>query len=180
VKLLMTRNRLATHNCNASLPSSEANANTTETFTFLSPVGPLEIKLVDQRIHQLRYFDTPPKPPQSDFANHVATTLTAYFHDATCIDDLPLRAANNEFQRRFRQALLDIPSGSTRTYGELATQLNSAAQAIGQACRHNPLPIIIPCHRVVAKTNLGGYDGSDAANQLKKQWLLDHEQHNSH
>ena len=67
----------------------------------------------------------------------------------------------------------DIPRGEVRTYGELAKQLNSSARAVGNACRRNPIPIIIPCHRVVAKKGIGGFAGhTEGATIELKQWLL--------
>ena len=54
-----------------------------------------------------------------------------------------------------------IPSGHTRTYGDLAGELDSAAQAVGNACGANPIPILIPCHRIVGARGLGGYSGGD-------------------
>ena len=69
-----------------------------------------------------------------------------------------------------------IPYGKTKSYGELAQELKTSARAIGNACRHNPLPIIIPCHRIVAKNNLGGYNGATEGKMLNiKEWLLQHE-----
>ena len=73
-------------------------------------------------------------------------------------------------------ALQDIPAGTVLTYGELARQLDSAARAIGGACRNNPIPILIPCHRVVGQQGLGGYAGAVTGDPLGiKRWLLRHE-----
>jgi len=58
------------------------------------------------------------------------------------------------------QQLQSIPYGETRTYGEIAKRLKTSPRAVGNACRNNPLPIIIPCHRVLAATGIGGYDGA--------------------
>ncbi len=77
---------------------------------------------------------------------------------------LPLPAvapAPTPFQAKLRQALLNIPTGETRTYGELAKQLNSSPRAIGQSLGANPLPILVPCHRVVAVNGLGGFSGGE-------------------
>ena len=70
--------------------------------------------------------------------------------------------------------MIDIPFGEMRTYGELAKDLGSASQAVGQACGANPIPIIVPCHRVVAAGGkLGGFSGGDGAPTKRK--LLNHE-----
>ena len=63
-----------------------------------------------------------------------------------------------------------------RTYGELAKLLNTSAQAVGNACRENPIPIIIPCHRVVSRASLGGYCGKTSGSKIQiKTWLLQNE-----
>jgi len=80
------------------------------------------------------------------------------------------------FQQKVWGALLDIPSGTTMTYGELAKELQSSARAVGQACKNNPTPIIIPCHRVVSKQGKGGYLGqTEGKLAYIKTWLLQHE-----
>ena len=81
------------------------------------------------------------------------------------------------FQEKVWHRLRQIPVGQTLTYGELARQLGSSPRAIGNACRHNPLPILTPCHRVVGKHSIGGFIGqSQGKNVAIKQWLLQHEQ----
>ncbi|HEV2613720.1 MAG TPA: methylated-DNA--[protein]-cysteine S-methyltransferase [Gammaproteobacteria bacterium] len=77
-----------------------------------------------------------------------------------------------DFQKRVWAELLKISPGKTVTYSELAKKLNSHPRAIGQACRANPLPIIIPCHRVVGKNNLGGYFGHTHGKLLDKKKRL--------
>jgi len=86
--------------------------------------------------------------------------LEAYFDGLLKEFDLPLRPAGTPFQNRVFGAMCRIPYGETATYGELAHQVGSVARAIGQACGANPIPIIIPCHRVLAADDrLGGYSG---------------------
>lgn len=87
----------------------------------------------------------------------VAQWLDAYFSGVQ-LPLMPLLAkARTPFQHRLRKALLNIPPGETRTYGELARTLNSGPRAVGQALGANPLPILIPCHRAVAAHGLGGF-----------------------
>ncbi|MBP3565445.1 MAG: MGMT family protein [Alistipes sp.] len=86
------------------------------------------------------------------------------------------------FQRRVYLALLDVPSGTTITYGELAKRIGCrSAQAIGQALRRNPFAPDVPCHRVVAADgSLGGYLGEREGEQIEyKQRLLDAEKQNT-
>lgn len=82
------------------------------------------------------------------------------------------------FQQRVWHLLQQIPAGEQCTYGELAKRLNSCARAVAGACRANPLPIFIPCHRVVAANGVGGYLGQSTGRPMEvKQWLLQHESH---
>ncbi|MEN8170070.1 MAG: methylated-DNA--[protein]-cysteine S-methyltransferase [Pseudomonadota bacterium] len=87
-------------------------------------------------------------------------------------------ASGTPFQHRVWQLLQQIPAGKTRRYGEIADQLGTSAQAVAGACRANPLPILIPCHRVVAVDGLGGYMGKTEGEAVEiKRWLLHHEAH---
>lgn len=74
---------------------------------------------------------------------------------------LPLEAHGTAFQRRVWAEMQKIPPGHVKTYGQIAKILNSSARAVGTACGANPLPILIPCHRVVGQNGLGGYSGGD-------------------
>jgi len=78
-----------------------------------------------------------------------------------------------DFQGSVLKELQRIPFGETRTYGEIAARLKTSPRAVGNACRRNPLPIIIPCHRVVAASGIGGYDGARSGELLdiKRQLL---------
>lgn len=90
--------------------------------------------------------------------------------------DIELQTTGTAFQKKVWQALQQIPVGQVVTYGELAQQLKTSARAVGNACRANPVPLIIPCHRVVSKNGLGGFSGSqDGAPIQIKSWLLKHE-----
>jgi len=86
---------------------------------------------------------------------------------------LPLAPHGTPFQQALWQALLAIPYGELRTYGELAAALESAPRAIGGACGRNPIPIIIPCHRVVAAGSLGGYSGGQGLATKRKLLALE-------
>jgi methylated-DNA-[protein]-cysteine S-methyltransferase len=90
--------------------------------------------------------------------------------------DLAVVMQGTPFQQRVWQALRDIPAGETRSYGQLAAHLGSGARAVGNACRHNPVSIVVPCHRVVGAAGLGGYSGHTQGPVLRrKSWLLAHE-----
>lgn len=103
-----------------------------------------------------------------------AAQLVAYFDDPAQGFDLPLKVEASKFQQRVCDAMLAIPLGETRTYGDLSKDLGVPAQAIGQGCGGNPIPVIIPCHRVLGANGLGGFSGSGGVET--KVWLLKHEQ----
>lgn len=106
----------------------------------------------------------------------LAKELLAYFANPQHDFALTLGLEGTAFQQRVWAALRRIPAGSVRTYGELAVALSTAPRAIGMACRANPCPIVVPCHRVVAKQGLGGFAGESAGARLAiKAWLLRHE-----
>ncbi len=85
--------------------------------------------------------------------------LEAYFDGGRQTFDLPLTPAGTAFQHRVWQLMAAIPCGETRSYGAMAKDLDSAARAVGMACGANPIPVIIPCHRVLAANGMGGYSG---------------------
>ena len=85
--------------------------------------------------------------------------LQAYFAGALNFFDLPLRPSGTFFQQAVLQIVQEIPYGKTRTYKDISSQLNTGPRPVGNACGRNPIPIIIPCHRVQGTSTLGGYSG---------------------
>jgi len=119
---------------------------------------------------------TPARPPSTDLAAQAREQIRAYADDPSHPVDLPLSIEGSDFQRRVWAAIARIPSGVTRTYGELAAELGSTARAVGQACGDNRLPLAIPCHRVVAAHGMGGFaHRTDRVMLDVKRWLLAHE-----
>ena len=108
---------------------------------------------------------------ESPLLNRAVHQLNAYFFCQLRQFDLPLAPHGTAFQRAVWRQMQAIPYGETRTYGEIARWLRSAPRAVGGACGRNPIPIIIPCHRVVASDGLGGYSGDGGTDT--KTWLLD-------
>lgn len=104
---------------------------------------------------------------------HACTQLQRYFEGRLTQFDLPLAPAGTLYQRAVWQALYTIPYGETRTYGQIANQAGGSARSVGQANGRNPIPVIIPCHRVVAAGSLGGYSGRGGL--ASKTWLLERE-----
>jgi methylated-DNA-[protein]-cysteine S-methyltransferase len=102
--------------------------------------------------------------------------IERYFEDPRYRPILLLDVEGTAFQKKVWQELRRIPVGDTRCYGELAARLNTSARAVGNACRANPLPLLIPCHRVVAAADLGGFGGARGGRRVEvKKWLLRHE-----
>jgi methylated-DNA-[protein]-cysteine S-methyltransferase len=86
--------------------------------------------------------------------------LAAYFAGKLQRFDLPLAPQGSRFDLAVWRAMQQIPYGETRSYGELAQAVGSAPRAVGGACGRNPIPIVVPCHRVLSRTGLGGYSGA--------------------
>lgn len=119
---------------------------------------------------------TRPRNPATALAREACAQLRAYFRNPHHVFDLPLALGGSVYQERVWSALRRIPTGEVMTYGALASQLDSGARAVGAACRQNPVPVIVPCHRVVAAGGLGGFMGRSQGAAIKiKRWLLEHE-----
>ncbi|MDH5394327.1 MAG: methylated-DNA--[protein]-cysteine S-methyltransferase [Gammaproteobacteria bacterium] len=120
--------------------------------------------------------DTDAFQPEHELIDKVIEQLQAYSDNAQYVFDLNLKLEGTPFQRRVWKRLLKIPAGTVLTYGELANQLSSSARAVGNACRANPLPLLVPCHRVVAASGLGGFAGASTGYLISiKRQLLRHE-----
>jgi methylated-DNA-[protein]-cysteine S-methyltransferase len=130
------------------------------------------------RVAQIRYLppSTPSLAPRNALAERAARQIERYREDPDTIFDLPLAIEGTDFQKRVWAAMCAIPRGRTRTYGDLARELGAQARAVGQACGDNRLPIVIPCHRVVAADGIGGFAHSTDGFLIEaKRWLLLHE-----
>lgn len=121
---------------------------------FHGPLGPITLTETAGLISALDWRADPAEG--SDLLDEAIAQLAAYFDGRLEQFDLPL-AFGGGFQERVGRAMAAIPYGRTRSYGDLARDLAAPAQAIGQACGANPIPILIPCHRVVAAKGLGGF-----------------------
>lgn len=115
--------------------------------------------------------------PVSPLLRETAAQLAAYFTDPRFCFDLPVRLEGSDFRQKVWSTIATIPCGQMITYAELARRIGSAPRAVGGACGANPLPLVIPCHRVVAMNGLGGFNAhKDGVDWLPiKRWLLAHE-----
>lgn len=104
------------------------------------------------------------------------TQLRAYFEDARSPFALPLARVGTPFQQRIWSAVAQIPRGQTESYASIAETSGSGPRAVAAACKANPYPILVPCHRVLASNGLGGYCGEREGPMMEiKRWLLLHE-----
>jgi methylated-DNA-[protein]-cysteine S-methyltransferase len=136
------------------------------------------VKTRDQRVTQISYLpaSVDSQAPRNPLAERAARQLERYREDPDARFDLPLHVEGTPFQRRLWHALCEIPRGKTLTYGELARRLGGEARAVGQACGDNRLPIVIPCHRVIAANGIGGFAHATGGYLVEaKRWLLAHE-----
>jgi methylated-DNA-[protein]-cysteine S-methyltransferase len=123
-----------------------------------TPVGRLGIAERGGRIVQVLW-SAKSDPEPSALLTEAARQMAAYFAGEAQTFDLPLDPGGNDLERQVFDAMQAIPYGETRTYGEIAQALGTYGQPVGQACGANPIPVIIPCHRVLSATGLGGYSG---------------------
>ena len=139
--------------------------------TLSSPLGSLVLTEQDSAIVALDWGDNE-EGAETPLLVRARNQLTEYFGGQRKAFDLPLSPAGTDFQRRVWDAMLAIPYGRVRAYGDLAFDLSSSARAVGTACSRNPIPIIIPCHRVIGKSGaLTGYSGGGGLGT--KQVLLE-------
>lgn len=146
---------------------------TARAITMETPLGPITVTERDDAIAEIT-FGAGTNGSESPLLRTARQQLADYFAGQRTVFDLPLAPPHSSFQGRIRAAMLAIPYGETRSYGELAAELDSAARAVGQACGSNPIPIVVPCHRVLAAGGgLGGFSAGDGV--ATKRRLLAHE-----
>ena len=144
-----------------------------------APFAVLGIRTAQARVIGIDYLPLHERAmaPSDALAERVCRQLECYLADPQFRFTVPLAAEGTAFRQRVWQALLQIPIGQSRTYGELARLLRSAPRAVGGACGANPIALVIPCHRVVGTHgSLGGFMGVTEGEPIAiKRWLLAHE-----
>lgn len=135
--------------------------------SFVSLLGPITIFEEGGKIISL-LFSYSEHSDSSPLLEKAKEEIAEYFQGKRKTFDLPLDAKGTEFQKRVWKELLDIRYGETLSYGEIGDRIGTKAyRAIGNACGKNPIPILIPCHRVVGKDNIGGFSlGLDLKRKL--------------
>ena len=149
---------------------------TSNYFAYNTPFGKVTLEAVNEKITRLAPGDVPLQGirASSNVTNMAATQLQEYFAGHRRMFDVPIDPQGTDFQREVWRALELIPFGETRTYAQVAASIGrpGASRAVGGANNANPIPIIIPCHRVVAANGMGGY----AYGLDMKRFLLELEQ----
>jgi methylated-DNA-[protein]-cysteine S-methyltransferase len=143
-----------------------------------TPFGRLGMRIEDDALAEIVFLPdgTRPRAPSGLLAERACAQVERYLGDPAFRFHLPLKAVGTPFQRRVWEAIAAIPRGRTRSYGEIARDLRSAPRAVGQACGENRYPLVIPCHRVVSASGIGGFAHEDGGYLLRvKRWLLAHE-----
>jgi methylated-DNA-[protein]-cysteine S-methyltransferase len=148
--------------------------------TIPSPFGAIRITVDAHAVTGASFLsacEATPNPVRGSLLATARDELAAYLRNPRQAFSVPLDPAGAAHARRVWQALCEIPVGQTRTYGQVAASIGSAPRAVGGACGRNPIPIFIPCHRVVAADRgLGGFMQSTGGAALDiKRWLLAHE-----
>lgn len=148
-----------------------------------APFGILGIRTLDDKylinISFLSGRETIIAPKKNSVAHLVTVQLQHYFDNPQYQFDLPIRFSGTAHQIKVWETLQKIPPGKPWTYGELSQSIGSSPRAVGTACGHNPVAVVIPCHRVIAASGqLGGFMGGKLDDPLSiKKWLLRHEAH---
>ena len=146
-----------------------------------APFATLGITATDTHVTGIRYLApsvAARAPRRNTIAYLACVQIQSYLDDPRFEFDLPLKLAGTRHRLAVWEAMQRIRAGKTRTYGELALELGSSARAVGGACGANPIPLVVPCHRVIAAGGaLGGFMGarSEGFELGIKRWLLDHE-----
>lgn len=144
-----------------------------------SPLGMILIESDASRIYRISIAApgtaaTRGRETDTSLAAEAVAQLRAYFDGRSDRFDLPLAPASTARGEALRRAIVDIPAGETRSYGEVARLAASSPRAVGQACARNPFPIVVPCHRVLGTGGaIGHYSAGDGV--VTKRWLLEHE-----
>jgi len=143
-----------------------------------APFAVLGIRAIGERLTDIEYLPrgAATLKPQTPFAKEVCRQLAAYLKDPNFEFDLPFEYDGTEYQRKVWQTVHAIPPGKVLSYLQVAKRIGSAPRPVGSACGANRIPILIPCHRVIASNGIGGFMHTRRGSPIEiKRWLLHHE-----
>ena len=145
-----------------------------QNYFYSSPIGFLKIQLKGDRLYSLSKSSSKGRSQQTSVIKKIKSQLDQYFSFGKPIQDIPLYNRGTAFQKKVWKCLQNIPYGKTYTYSQVAKKLGSpkAYRAVGTACSKNPWLLVVPCHRVVSQSGVGGF----ALGLKTKNWLLQKEQ----
>jgi len=133
--------------------------------TYKSPFGVIGVNTLDNKILELRFCRAQKIiQPKNKFLKEVKRQLSLYFKKKLKKFELPYLLLGTEYQKKILNEVSKIKYGNTKTYSDIALKFFSHPRPVGNACRNNPIQLIIPCHRVVGKNNIGGYYGESVNN----------------
>lgn len=162
----------------------------TETFSLITPIGELQVFCSKNRVLEVNLgldvkknfykhsasSHEQTEAPLSQYVAGIKRQFIQYFQNANTDISMDVEVKGTDFQQSVWALISAIQKGDTCTYSDIAEQLGSSPRAVGNACRANPVPLVVPCHRVVAKSGLGGFAGKrKGINIDTKTWLLNHE-----
>ncbi|GAB5099176.1 MULTISPECIES: methylated-DNA--[protein]-cysteine S-methyltransferase [unclassified Caballeronia] len=144
-----------------------------------APFGKVGIRADERAVREIVYLSAEVESIESDkpLVQQAIAQIRQYFEQPAMRFDLPLGTGGTAFQERVWKGISGIAAGQVWTYGQLAREVGSVPRAVGQACGSNPLPIVIPCHRVVSSSGIGGFAHTPGDGFFRdvKRWLLAHE-----
>jgi methylated-DNA-[protein]-cysteine S-methyltransferase len=146
-----------------------------------APFATLGITTTDTHVTGIRYLAASVAaraPRRNTIAFLACVQIQTYLDDPSFRFELPLMLSGTHHRLAVWEAMQRIPAGATRTYGDLAKELGSSPRAVGGACGANPIPLVVPCHRVIAAGGgIGGFMGErgEGFELAIKRWLLGHE-----
>ena len=146
-----------------------------------APFATLGITTTDMHVTGIRFLApsvAARAPKRNTMAFLACVQIQSYLEDPNFVFDLPLKLGGTHHRLAVWEAMQRIEAGKTRTYGELAKEIGSSARAVGGACGANPIPLVVPCHRVIAAGRaIGGFMGErgEGFELGIKRWLLEHE-----
>ncbi len=143
-----------------------------------APFGGIGIRTDGDSLRELVYLppDYVPRAAREPLAREVAAQVASYLDDPDFSFSLALPAFGTAYQRKVWEVIRSIPRGAVLRYADVARRIGSAPRAVGQACGANWIPLVIPCHRVIATGGIGGFARHEGGfHQSVKRWLLRHE-----
>jgi len=143
-----------------------------------TPFAHLGIRVIDDKLAAIDFIDDCAEiRPVDKTSASICSWIRRYLRNSSADpSEIACTMTGTPFQQKVWNELKTIPAGKVVTYGELADRLGTSARAVGNACRRNPVPLVVPCHRVVSANGMGGYAGETGGELLRiKAWLLHHE-----